>query len=196
MAEDLDNTVREQLAALSREVGRLRAIDEARRLLGRYMFLCDIPLALDGMSDKRRAAEIGSLFTEDGLWEGVGGPHGQQFGAQRGPDEIAAFMLEFFAGARPHKVFNTHYLCSEQLWSDENGTAEGCWVQFQPWVFEDGHSLLRSSRLHVRFRETPAGWRIAHYRTENLFISELPNEWAQSLLAHSHLNCPVQVGNG
>lgn len=189
-------TLEAKLDALTKEVERLRAVDEARRLLGRYMFLCDIPLAITGVTDERRAAEIGALFTSDGVWEGVGGPHGTQFGMQRGPDQIAAFMFEFFAGARPHKVFNTHYLCSEQLWSEESGSAEGCWVQFQPWVFEDGRSLLRSSRLHVRFRATGAGWRIARYRTENLFISNLPDNWAQSLLAQSHLNCPVAFGEG
>jgi hypothetical protein len=65
--------------------------------------------------------------------------------------------------------------------------AEGTWVQFQPWVFDDGTSMLRSSRLHVRFRGTEKGWRIAHYRTENLFIADLPDGWAKSMISGAEL---------
>jgi hypothetical protein len=57
-------------------------------------------------------------------------------------------------------------------------------VQFQPWIFDDGTSVLRSSRLRVRFRETVQGWRIAHYRTENLFVADLPLAWTTSLITN------------
>ena len=60
-------------------------------------------------------------------------------------------------------------------------------MQFQPWIYDDGSSLIRSSRLHVKFRKTAAGWRIANYRTENLFIGKLPDNWAQTLIQTSVL---------
>lgn len=175
------------LAALQDRIARLEAEAAARRLLARYMFLCDSPLPEAGMAPEDRADAIGALFTEDALWQGVGGAHGAQFGAHRGPAEIAAHMRKFYAAENPRQIFNTHYLTAEQLIATSADTAEGNWVQFQPWVYDDGSSLIRSSRLHVQFRKTEAGWRIAHYRTENLFIGKLPDNWAQTLIGSSVL---------
>lgn len=174
------------LAQLQREVAALRAEAEARRLLGRYMFLCDTPLPEGEMTAEARAAAIGDLFAEDAIWEGVGGAHGAQFGRHIGPAGIAAHMTRFYAARDPRQVFNTHYVCSEQVWATEDG-AEGNWVQFQPWIHDDGASILRSSRLHVSFRPTGSGWKIARYRTENLFIADLPDNWTKSLIAQSVL---------
>jgi hypothetical protein len=41
--------------------------------------------------------------------------------------------------------------------------------------------------LHVQFRDTERGWRIAHYRTESLFIADLPEGWTKSLISQSVL---------
>ncbi len=95
-------------------------------------------------------------------------------------------MTGFYTASNPRQIFNTHYLCSEQLWATAGG-AEGQWVQFQPWIYDDGTSLLRSSRLHVRFRPTDDGWRIERYRTENLFVAPLPDGWWTSHLHESTL---------
>ncbi len=171
---------------LAEEVRQLRAESEARRLLGRYMFLCDSPLPEPGLTQEERAREIGALFTADAVWEGVGGTHGAQFGRHIGPDAIATHMTGFYTVTNPRQIFNTHYLCSEQLWATADG-AEGQWVQFQPWIYDDGTSLLRSSRLHVRFRPTADGWRIARYRTENLFVAPLPDGWWKTHLQESIL---------
>lgn len=180
---DLASTV----AQLAQDVAGLKAQAAARRVLARYMFLCDSPLPEASMPLEARAQAIGDLFTPDAIWEGVGGAHGKQFGQHHGPAEIAAHMGRFYAAENPRQIFNTHYLCSEQLWSDSPDTAEGQWVQFQPWIYDDGSSLIRSSRLHVRFRETDKGWKIAHYRTENLFIGTLPDNWAQTMITQSVL---------
>ena len=170
------STLEERVQGLTEEVRQLRAEAEARRLLGRYMFLCDSPLPEPGLSDEERARAIGALFTEDAVWEGVGGTHGAQFGRHVGPEAIAAHMTGFYTASNPRQIFNTHYLCAEQLWATPEG-AEGQWVQFQPWIYDDGRSIIRSSRLHVRFRPTGDGWRICHYRTENLFVAGLPDRW-------------------
>ncbi|WP_068093266.1 nuclear transport factor 2 family protein [Novosphingobium rosa] len=175
------------VAQLGEDVARLKAEAAARKVLGRYMFLCDSPLPEAGIPPEARARAIGDLFTPDAIWEGVGGAHGAQFGQHRGPDEIAAHMGRFYAAANPRQIFNTHYLCSEQVWATGPDSAEGQWVQFQPWIYDDGTSLIRSSRLHVRFRETEKGWKIAHYRTENLFIGTLPENWAHTMITQSVL---------
>lgn len=176
----------EELKQLRSEVAVLRAESAARRLLGRYMFLCDSPLPEHQMSDERRCEEIAALFTEDAVWEGVGGTHGAQFGRKIGPGAIAEHMAAFYGARNPRQVFNTHYLCTECVEATVD-TAEGTWVQFQPWIYDDGSSLLRSSRLHVRFRNTAEGWRIQHYRTENLFIADLPQSWTKSQITSSEL---------
>jgi len=180
------STLEAQVAGLAEEVRQLRAEAEARRLLGRYMFLCDSPLPEPGLSDEERARAIGALFTEDAVWEGVGGTHGAQFGRHIGPEAIAAHMTGFYTASNPRQIFNTHYLCAEQLWATPEG-AEGQWVQFQPWIYDDGKALLRSSRLHVQFQDTARGWRIAHYRTESLFIADMPAGWTSSLISQSVL---------
>jgi len=184
------SSVEARLEQLTEEVRQLRAESEARRLLGRYMFLCDSPVPEPGLPDEERARAIGRLFTEDAIWEGVGGTHGAQFGRHVGPDAIATHMTGFYTARNPRQVFNTHYLCSEQLWATPEG-AEGQWVQFQPWIYDDGHSLIRSSRLHVRFRPTEAGWRISRYRTENLFVGDLPDRWWTTHLERSQLMVPA-----
>ncbi len=174
------------IADLQRDVRMLKAESEARRLLGRYMFLFDTPNPEGDMTPEERASAIGSLFTDDAIWEGVGGTHGAQFGRHVGPSGIAAHMTRFYAATDPRQIFNTHYLCSEQLRATTDG-AEGQWVQFQPWINDRGESILRSSRLHVRFRETEQGWKIARYRTENLFVAHLPDNWPQSLIGEAVL---------
>jgi hypothetical protein len=178
--------VRRDLDALAAEVAVLRAEASARRLLGRYMFLCDAPLPEYRMSESQRGQAIAELFDQDAVWEGVGGKHGAQFGRKVGPAAIAEHMTAFFAVQNPRLVFNTHYLSTESLAATSN-TAQGTWVQFQPWIYDDGTSLLRSSRLHVQFRDTQLGWRISHYRTESLFVADLPDGWTRSLIAESVL---------
>jgi len=178
--------LQQQLSKLAVEVKALRAESAARRLLGRYMFLCDSPLPENDMSDEQRCEAIADLFVEDAVWEGVGAAHGAQFGRKVGPEAIAAHMLQIYGARYPRQIFNTHYLCTESLTASAE-EAEGTWVQFQPWIYDDGTSVLRSSRLHVRFRDTTHGWRIAHYRTENLFIAELPQDWTSSVITKSVL---------
>jgi len=185
------STLESTLAALQERLAHLEAEAAARRLLARYMLLCDTPLPDGTIAPEDRPAAIGALFTEDAIWQGVGGAHGAQFGQHRGPAEIAAHMGKFYAAENPKQIFNTHYLTSEQLHATSATSAEGNWVQFQPWIYDDGSALIRSSRLHVTFKQTEAGWRIASYRTENLFIGKLPDNWAQTLIASSVLMPPA-----
>lgn len=181
----------EAVEELRLEVAKLKAEAEARRVLGRYMFLCDVPNPEFGMSDAERCEAIGALFTEDAIWEGVGGTHGAQFGQHRGPAEIAAHMTRFYS-AEPKQMFNTHYVTTGQVVATDDGKgAEGRWVQMQPWINEKGESIIRSSRLQVRFRETEQGWKMCRYRTESLFIGDLPTNWTRSQIKDSFLFAPI-----
>lgn len=183
---DMLDHVLAQLNEMRGQLDRLTREAEARRLIGRYMYLCDVPLPDPHIPLAERSRAIAALFTQDAVWEGVGGAHGAQFGRNVGRDAIAEHFGRFYSRVDPAQTFNTHYLCTEQLLATDDG-AEGRWVQFQPWADDKGGSLLRSSRLHVRFRMTPEGLRIAHYRTENLFIANLPDRWWDQMISASVL---------
>ena len=178
------------LDQLTASVARLTAEADARRLIGRYMALCDIPVPQHGINDAARCTAIAALFTADAVWEGIGGAHGARFGCQKGRVAIRAHMLRFFTEERPRKTFNTHFLCTEQVEADAAGVT-GRWVQFQPWGFEDGAAILRSSRLDVRFAPEDGVLRIARYRTESLFVADLPADWATSQIGTSFLDLPL-----
>ncbi|WP_334183868.1 nuclear transport factor 2 family protein [Novosphingobium sp.] len=178
-----------ELNRLRADVALLQAEAGARRTLGRYMRLCDVPRLMTGASEEERAQAIAALFMPQAIWEGVGGAHGAQFGSQVGREAIAAHFLNFYTRREPLQVFNTHYLCTESL-EAADGRVTGDWVQFQPWVDVAGGSLLRSSRLNVTFEQVGEEWLIAHYRTENLFIAALPDNWWSSLIARPALEIP------
>lgn len=183
-------SLEQTVEALRREVRALRAEAEARRVLMEYMYLCDTPYPIFGGELEDRVTAVASVFTEDAIWEGVGGAHGQQFGQNVGRQAIADHMRRFYGGNHATQIFNTHYVSSGQVWVTENG-AEGIWPQFQPWIYADGKSLIRSSRVHVKFRETADGWKICHYRTENLFIGDLPDNWTNTLIKEAVLMKPA-----
>ena len=158
---------------------RLAAESDIRRLISRYMRLCDVPVPDAGLSEEQRVLAVAALFCEDGVWEGVGEHYENQFGRLQGRTEIAGHFRKFFSSQDPRLVLNCHYLTTENI-EVRGEVAEGLWVQFQPWIYEDGSSLLRSSRLRCRFRSTAGLWQIAHYRTENVFIAPLPPGWAST----------------
>lgn len=62
----------------------------------------------------------------------------------------------------------------------EGDKATGLWIHMQPWLYSDGTALLRSSRLNNAFRRDNGQWKITRTRTENVFISPLPDNFAES----------------
>lgn len=168
--------------ALTREVHVLRAEAEIRRLQARYMFLCDTPCPEPGCEDDTvRIEKILELYTEDAVWEGVGSYYDNQFGQSVGKDAIRKHFQGFWGQKRdPALVLNVHYLTSEQIHVNGN-EADGQWVHMQPWVFSDGSSLIRSSRLNNLFRRVDGVWKVSRTRTENVFVAPMPPNWAESI---------------
>lgn len=169
-----------ELRALKEDVRILRAEADIRRLMARYMFLCDVPLPEHGMEYEGRLNEIVNLYTEDAVWEGVGSYYDNQFGRSVGRAALFKHFERFFQPHDPEMTLNCHYLTSEQI-HVSGDTAEGQWVHFQPWIFEDGSSVLRSSRINNAFRCVEGSWKMSRYRTENIFIATLPNNWASNV---------------
>ncbi|QHC35991.1 nuclear transport factor 2 family protein [Komagataeibacter xylinus] len=184
MSQTLSDT---RLQALMADVAALRAESDIRRLISRYAFLCDTPLPDPTLpDDDARVEAIVDLYAPDAVWEGVGEYYDNQFGQVQGHDGIRAHFRKFWARRNPSLVLNCHYMTSEQI-HVHGDEADGQWVHFQPWIFSDGTSVLRSSRLNNRFRMVDGVWKIARYRTENVFIAPLPQGWAESFPSRSDL---------
>ncbi|MBM9400065.1 nuclear transport factor 2 family protein [Gluconacetobacter azotocaptans] len=184
-------TLEHRLDALAARVAQLEAEAEIRRIQARYMFLCDTPCPEFGiMDDAQRIDRIMDLYAEGAIWEGVGDYYDNQFGRCVGKAAIRTHFASFWNEKRdPNLLLNVHYLTSEQI-HVHGDTADGQWVHCQPWIFSDGTSLLRSSRLNNLFRRQGSVWKITRTRTENLFVAPLPAGWAGSFPARSVLMKP------
>lgn len=180
-----------RLYALSARVAELSAEADIRRLQSRYMFLCDTPCPEAGVTDDRaRIDRIMELYCDDAIWEGVGAYYDNQFGRCVGKAAIRAHFEAFWGPKRDSAlVLNVHYLTSEQI-HVRGDEADGQWVHCQPWIFADGRSLLRSSRLNNLFRRQDGVWTIARTRTENMFVAPLRPGWAGSIPTGSVLMQP------
>ena len=178
MSENQTTVSPETVAALVRRVERLEAEAEIRRVQARYMFLCDTPCPEFGIeNDQQRIEAILDLYTEDAIWEGVGEYYTDQFGRAVGKDQVRAHFNRFWPAEQdPKLLLNAHWLTSEQIHVHEDGeTADGQWIHFQPWLFSDGKSLIRGSRLNNLFRKVDGTWKVARTRTENVAIADLPD---------------------
>lgn len=168
---------------LQNRLAVLEAEAEVRRIQARYMFLCDTPCPEPVADDAERIEKILALYTEDAVWEGVGSYYTGQFGRAEGKPAIRRHFQSFWGQKQdPALLLNVHYLTSEQIRVHAGGeTADGQWVHCQPWIFSDGKSLLRSSRLNNLFRKVDGVWKIARTRTENVFVAPLKPGWAESI---------------
>lgn len=176
--------------SLAEEMQILRAEAEIHRLQVRYIFLCDTPCPEWGLEDNlERIERILDLYTEDGVWEGIGAYLGDQFGRIVGKDALRKHFQNLWVKSDPALLLNVTYLTSEQI-HVRGDEAVGQWVQCQPWVFSDGSSLLRSSRLNNGFRRVNGEWKMSHTRTENVFVTPLSHGWAQDISEHSVIMRP------
>ncbi|RLY93825.1 nuclear transport factor 2 family protein [Kocuria tytonicola] len=185
--ENRDSTIER----LAERVAVLEAEAEIRRIQARYMFLCDTPCPEFGVTDDQERIDlIMDLYAQDAVWEGVGEYYDNQFGRAEGHDEIRAHFNRFWdKDADPALLLNAHYLTSEQIRVDGD-TATGLWIHMQPWLYADGTSLLRSSRLNNAFRKIDGKWKITRTRTENVFIAPLPKQFASDYPSASVLLQP------
>lgn len=177
-----------KLVTLEQRIQVLEAEADIRRIQARYMFLCDTPCPEAGVKDDAARIDlIMDLYTEDAIWEGVGEYYDNQFGRCVGKTAICKHFQGFWGKERdPALVFNAHYLTSEQI-HVHGDEADGQWIHCQPWVFSDGTSLLRSSRLNNLFRKVDGVWKIFRTRTENVFVAPLAAGWVESMPTYSVL---------
>ncbi|MCP1519162.1 hypothetical protein J2Y74_003472 [Pseudomonas migulae] len=151
--------------ALLQRLATLEGESQVRRLMARYMDLCDVPRAITHVS------ELAQLFCIDAVWEGVGSVTAQTFGQHRGREAIAAFVGGYLPPSE-HFHLNLHYLTSESILVDGN-SAQGQWIMQQVSTYADGRSELFGTRLNIDFRCVEGVWLIAHFRTQRLFNTDL-----------------------
>ncbi|MFD4599824.1 nuclear transport factor 2 family protein [Streptomyces sp. NPDC058464] len=146
--------------------------EHVRDTLDRYLRLCDVPVR-DGA-----AGELGELFTDDAVWEGVGPEYSGEFGRREG----RAAILEMLAAYLPPSTYfreNVHLLFPGTLDLPDDATARGTWLMQQLSRYTSGAAELRVARLDVTFRLAPdAPARISLFRTERLFSAPLTKEAA------------------
>ncbi|BCX67458.1 MULTISPECIES: nuclear transport factor 2 family protein [Pseudomonas] len=151
--------------ALLQRLATLEGESAVRRLMARYMDLCDVPRAPTHVS------ELAELFCVDAIWEGVGRETAQTFGQHRGREAVAAFVGGYLPPS-DHFQLNLHYLTSESILVDGE-TAQGQWIMQQISTYADQRSELFGTRLNIDFRCVDGVWLIAHFRTQRLFNTEL-----------------------
>lgn len=151
--------------ALLQRLQTLEGESAVRRLMARYMDLCDVPRVVVSVS------QLAQLFTEDAIWEGLGSQTAQTFGQHHGREAVAAFVGGYLPPSE-HFQLNLHYLTSESIVVDGNG-AQGQWIMQQISTYADGRSELFGTRLNIDFRCVDGTWLIAHFRTQRLFDTEL-----------------------
>ncbi|WP_010173604.1 nuclear transport factor 2 family protein [Pseudomonas sp. PAMC 25886] len=143
----------------------LEGESQVRRLMARYMDLCDVPRAA------MNVRELAGLFSVDAVWEGIGTTTVQTFGQHWGRDAVAAFVGSYLPPSE-HFALNLHYLTSESIQVD-GSTAAGQWIMQQISTYADQRSELFGTRLNIDFRRVDGTWLIAHFRTQRLFNTVL-----------------------
>ncbi|MCB8908535.1 nuclear transport factor 2 family protein [Rhodococcus sp. D-6] len=162
---------------MSDRLSALEVKDAARSCLMRYMDLCDVPGSLE------HPEQIGSLFTGDATWEGIGSEYTDKFGIAHGREDIVALVSRYLPPAE-HFVRNTHLLGSERIRA-ERDTAHGRWIMQQLSLYTDGTAELLCARLEIDFEITRSAditARIHRFRTQRMFAAPLPID------AMSHLH--------
>ncbi len=172
MAVDADIS----LSALAKRVAALEAEGQIRRLVARYMELCD------QLSPETPLDQLGALFTRDAVWQGGGARYKSAFGGHQGREAIVGFLATYCDP--PHFASNVHFLTSEAL-TVSGDTAEGAWVMLQTPSFACGESFVLAARLTLAFKVEDGCWRISRFQTTNLLGREIEGGW------HSQAPIPV-----
>lgn len=162
----------EQLAA---RLQRFESEHGVRQCMQRYMAICD------DLGPASPVDELAGLFTDDAIWEGVGEKYAKTFGRLQGRDAIRTMFAKYMAEPA-HFVMNAHFLTSELIEVGSAASATGRWMMLQASTYASGTSHLGAAQLTVDFRQLDGQWRIARFRTRNLFGRPVSSWTADSLM--------------
>ncbi len=157
---------------------RLQQLEEyqaARVCISHYMRLCD---SLDTLETVQA---IGALFSEDACWEGLGEPYATRLGRHSGRAAIVS-MMAGYVRQPAHFAMNAHFLCSEALWHDADGTLRGRWMMLQTSAFNAGGAHLNAAEIGVTFIREAGAMVMHHFTTRNLFSRPVDHWHAATVL--------------
>ncbi|MBP6562353.1 MAG: nuclear transport factor 2 family protein [Neisseriaceae bacterium] len=158
------------LATLTQRLHRLEAAAACRTCLTRYLQLCD------DLTPATPWPELGQLFAEDAVWEGIGPRYAASFGRHEGRAAILTMVGGYVAGGT-HFQMNAHFLTSEHLVVNAAGDhAVGSWLMLQTSRFHDGRSHLTSAQLTVQFVPEDGRWCMSLFQTQNIFSRPI-SDW-------------------
>lgn len=157
-------------AALAARLEVLEAESAIRRLVARYFQICD-RLGPDTPFD-----ELGALFTCNARWEGKG-RYQDAFGTYDGREAIVE-MIAGYCLPDPHFAMTAHFFSAENV-RVCGDAATGNWMMLQTSTYRDGRADLRSACLSIQFDVEDGVWRIARFRTENIF-SRRVDHWSDA----------------
>lgn len=145
-------------------LNRLEAESAIRRLVAGYFRICD------DLGPKTPFDELGELFTDDAVWEGRG-RYAKAFGRYEGRAAIVA-MIRSYCLPEPHFAMTGHFFSAEDIVVGGQA-ATGQWMMLQTSDYIHGKSDFRAAHLTMRFAQSGAAWRIAHFLTQNIFSRQV-----------------------
>lgn len=131
--------------ASAEDVRRLLDIEEIRRVTYTYAEICD---------DNHNPDRIGSVFTEDGVWDG-----GEMYGTLRGQAEIR----EGFKGFSAAIDFSRHNLLNNIIDVDGD-TAKARWYWLGLYRKRGGPDYIQAGTYYFDYKRTDRGWLISSVR--------------------------------
>lgn len=158
--------------AILARLDRLEAESAIRRVVARYFQICD------HLGPDAPFGELGELFTREARWQGYG-RYQEAFGGYEGRDAIVA-MIRSYCVPQPHFAMTAHFFSAENITvSHDSDSAGGEWMMLQTSTYADGSADLRSAALTMRFAREDGLWRIAEFRTTNIF-SRRVDHWSDT----------------
>ncbi len=133
-----------------------------RRLMAEYLDARDL--------GQGSGTHIAHLFTDDGVWEGVGRLAGV-LGSHYGRDAIE----QRFSAPLPLTV---HFLTNEMITVDSD-TAVGTWRFLQATVYQ-GQAVWVGGRYHNDFVRIQGQWKFQHVRIDAMFVTPYEDGWVKT----------------
>ena len=147
MAPRPRRTMTEEVAVtdmtMNRSITRLEDIEAIKQLKALYCLYCD---------DDYDAIKIGSLFTEDGIWDGE----------TRGVYEGRRAIIEFFESLKREITFAVHNVSNPVIEIDGH-TATATWNLIQPCTV-NGKALWLSGTYNDEYIKLENRWYFKHLR--------------------------------
>ena len=149
------------LESLEARITRLEDLEAIKQLKTRYCEICD---------DDHNPAEITSIFTEDGIWEGRG------IGKAQGHDEIRALFTRF-----QQSISFSQHMVMNPIIEIDGDRASGRWYFLGPFTMTEGNQAKwQAARYREDYVKVNGQWKIAHLRVKGpAFSADYEKGWAR-----------------